>query len=51
MAVALVGGGEAVASRVATGDIKVESAKDTLLNLGWRGLRGRPRDEPVAKRA
>ncbi|MUM19062.1 TetR/AcrR family transcriptional regulator [Mycobacterium sp. CBMA271] len=53
MAVALVGGGEAVASRVATGDIKVADAKETLLNLGWRGLRGRPRDDApqAAKRA
>lgn len=49
MAVALVGGGEAVASRVATGDIKVESATETLLNLGWRGLRGRPREEAQTK--
>lgn len=51
IAVALVGGGEAVASRVATGDIKVDDATETLLDLAWRGLRGRPRDEPAAHSA
>ena len=41
MAVALVGAGEAVADRVAGGEIAVEKAADLLENLAWRGLAGR----------
>ncbi|MGU3437961.1 TetR/AcrR family transcriptional regulator [Actinomycetes bacterium M1A6_2h] len=39
MAVALVGAGEAVADRVAGGDIDVDAAVDLLERLAWRGLR------------
>jgi AcrR family transcriptional regulator len=39
MAVALVGAGEAVADRVAGGEIDVHEAADLLEKLAWRGLR------------
>ena len=39
MAVALVGAGEAVADRVAGGEIGVDAAVQLLENLAWRGLR------------
>ena len=39
MAVALVGAGEAVADRVAGGEIDVDVAVDLLEKLAWRGLR------------
>lgn len=39
-AVALVGAGEAVADRIADGDIDLERATDLLLGITWRGLRG-----------
>ncbi|GGF93636.1 TetR family transcriptional regulator [Rhodococcoides trifolii] len=39
MAVALVGAGEAVADRVAGGEIDVDAAVDLLEKLAWRGLR------------
>ncbi|AUH67232.1 MULTISPECIES: TetR/AcrR family transcriptional regulator [Gordonia] len=39
-AVALVGAGEAVADRIAEGDIDLETATDLLLGITWRGLRG-----------
>ncbi|MGB3771541.1 MAG: TetR/AcrR family transcriptional regulator [Rhodococcus sp. (in: high G+C Gram-positive bacteria)] len=39
MAVALVGAGEAVADRVAGGEIDVHQAVDLLESLAWRGLR------------
>jgi AcrR family transcriptional regulator len=45
MAVALVGAGEAIATRVSTGEADVNEAVDLLNNLTWRGLRGRPADE------
>ena len=38
MAVALVGAGEAVADRVAGGEIEVDAAADLLENLAWRVL-------------
>jgi len=41
MAVALVGAGEAVADRVAGGEIEVDAAADLLENLAWRGLAGK----------
>ncbi|MGW0040344.1 TetR/AcrR family transcriptional regulator [Rhodococcus sp. NPDC003348] len=41
MAVALVGAGEAVADRVAGGEIAVEKAADLLEALAWRGLAGK----------
>jgi hypothetical protein len=45
MAVALVGAGEAVETRVSSGEADVGDAADLLINLTWRGLRGRPVDE------
>jgi AcrR family transcriptional regulator len=46
-AVALVGAGEAVANRVSTGDADVNDAAELMINLFWRGLKGRPNDAPV----
>ncbi|RVW01743.1 TetR/AcrR family transcriptional regulator [Rhodococcus spongiicola] len=40
MAVALVGAGEAVADRVAGGEIDVDAAVELLDKLAWRGLAG-----------
>jgi AcrR family transcriptional regulator len=42
MAVALVGAGEAVATRVSTGDADVDEAAELMINLFWRGLKGKP---------
>lgn len=42
MAVALVGAGEAVATRVSTGDVEVGEAADLMINLFWWGLKGTP---------
>jgi tetracycline repressor-like protein len=44
MAVALVGAGEAVANRVSTGDADVDEAAELMINLFWRGLKGKPSD-------
>jgi len=41
MAVALVGAGEAVADRIAGGEIAVDAAADLLERLAWRGLSGK----------
>jgi AcrR family transcriptional regulator len=43
-AVALVGAGEAIATRVSTGDIDVDEAAELMINLTWRGLKGKPAD-------
>ncbi|KAA8959058.1 TetR/AcrR family transcriptional regulator [Mycobacterium sp.] len=48
MAVALVGAGEAVASRVSTGDADVDEAAALMINLFWRGLKGTPADVGAA---
>ncbi len=40
MAVALVGAGEAVGTRVSAGDADVDEAAELLINLFWRGLKG-----------
>jgi AcrR family transcriptional regulator len=40
MAVALVGAGEAVGTRVSEGDADVDEAAGLLINLFWRGLKG-----------
>src|ERR1700755_1170644 len=48
MAVALVGAGEAVATRVSTGDAAVDEAPELRISLFWRGLKGPPSDTPVA---
>ncbi|OHU96898.1 TetR/AcrR family transcriptional regulator [Mycobacterium talmoniae] len=42
MAVALVGAGEAVATRISTGDTDVDDAAELMISLFWRGLRGTP---------
>ena len=42
MAIALVGAGEAVATRVSAGDVDVDEAVELLINLFWRGLKGKP---------
>jgi len=47
MAVALVGAGEAVATRVSTGDADVDEAAALMINLFWRGLKGTPSDQPA----
>jgi AcrR family transcriptional regulator len=46
MAVALVGAGEAVATRVSVGDADVDEAAELLINLFWRGLKGAPAPTP-----
>jgi len=51
MAIALVGAGEAVATRVSTGDVDVDDAAELLINLFWRGLKGRPSTDGVAAEA
>jgi AcrR family transcriptional regulator len=47
-AIALVGAGEAVATRVSTGDVDVDDAAGLLINLFWRGLKGKPADRDAA---
>jgi AcrR family transcriptional regulator len=44
-AIALVGAGEAVATRVSTGEADVNDAAELLINLSWRGLKGTPSDK------
>lgn len=44
MAVALIGAGEAVADRIAGGQIDVAQAAALLDNLAWRGLAGRKKE-------
>ena len=51
MAVALVGAGEAVATRVSAGDVDVDEAVELLINLFWRGLKGTPSDRGVVDSA
>jgi len=43
MAVALVGAGEAIATRVSAGDTSANDAAELMINLFWRGLKGRPK--------
>ncbi|PQP22963.1 TetR/AcrR family transcriptional regulator [Rhodococcus opacus] len=45
IAIALVGAGEAVADRVAGGEIEVDAAADLLESLAWRGLAGKKKSE------
>ena len=45
MAVALVGAGEAVASRVSTGDADADEAAELMIDLFWSGLKGAPSDK------
>ena len=42
IAVALVGAGEAIATRLSTGDTDVDEAGALMINLFWRGLKGVP---------
>jgi AcrR family transcriptional regulator len=51
MAVALVGAGEAIATRVSTSEADVNDATELMINLFWRGLKGRPADRLDAARA
>ncbi len=51
MAVALVGAGEAVATRLSIGDTDVDEAAQLMINLFWRGLKGAPPDRDVADSA
>jgi AcrR family transcriptional regulator len=51
MAVALVGAGEAVATRLSTGDTDLDEAAELMINLFWRGLKGKPTDREVAEAA
>jgi hypothetical protein len=51
MAVALVGAGEAVATRLSTGDTDVDEAAELMINLFWRGLKGAPTDRDAADSA
>jgi hypothetical protein len=51
MAVALVGAGEAMATRITIGDIDVEEAAQLMIDLFWHGLRGAPEDRDVAAEA
>jgi AcrR family transcriptional regulator len=48
MAAALVGAGEAVATRLSTGDTDVDEAAELMINLFWRGLKGAPSEREAA---
>ena len=48
MAVALVGAGEAMATRLSTGDIDVVEAAGLMIDLFWHGLKGTPEDREAA---
>ena len=49
MAVALVGAGEAIATRLSTGDTDVDEAAALMINLFWRGLKGVPTDRDASE--
>jgi AcrR family transcriptional regulator len=49
IAVALVGAGEAIATRLSTGDTDVDGAAELMINLFWRGLKGVPTERDVAE--
>ncbi len=51
MAVALVGAGEAMATRLSTGDIDVDEAAQLMIGLFWHGLRGAPEEREHAAEA
>jgi AcrR family transcriptional regulator len=51
IAVALVGAGEAIATRLSTGDTNVDEAAELMINLFWRGLKGVPSDRDAAETA
>ncbi len=48
MAVALVGAGEAMATRLSTGDIDVDEAAQLMIDLCWYGLKGSPAEREAA---
>jgi hypothetical protein len=43
-----VGAGEAMATRLSTGDIDVDDAAELMIGLFWHGLRGSPQDRDGA---
>ncbi|WP_280261352.1 TetR/AcrR family transcriptional regulator [Nocardia wallacei] len=45
VAVAVIGAGEAIADRIADGEVEVGEAVDLLDNLAWRGLAGKKKAE------
>jgi hypothetical protein len=49
IAVALVGAGEAIATRLSTGDTDVDGAAELMINLFWRGLKGVPTERDAAE--
>jgi hypothetical protein len=49
MAVALVGAGEAIATRLSTGDTDVDEAAGLMINLFWRGLKSVPSERDTAE--
>src|SRR5271154_210159 len=51
MAVALVGAGEAMATRVSTGDIDVDEATKLIIGFFWHGLKGAPGEREHAAEA
>ena len=51
VAVALVGAGEAIATRLSTGDTDVDEAAELMINLFWRGLKGVTSDRDAAEAA
>jgi AcrR family transcriptional regulator len=51
MAVALVGAGEAIATRLSTGDTDVDEAAELMINLFWRGLKGVPTERDASEPA
>jgi AcrR family transcriptional regulator len=51
IAIALVGAGEAVATRVSAGDVDVDEAVELLINLFWRGLKGKPSERDAHETA
>ena len=51
MAVALVGAGEAMATRLGSGDIDVDKAAKLMIGLFWNGLKGAPAERDLAAEA
>ena len=49
MAVALVGAGEAIANRLSVGDTDLDEAAGLMIDLFWRGLKGRPADREAGR--
>ena len=51
MAVALVGAGEAMATRLTAGDVDADEAAELMIDLFWHGLRGAPEDREAGAEA